>query len=208
MENRLKERLVGATVLVVLAVIFVPMVLDGPGSGRVERRVELPPQNNGAEAERRTVRLDLTRPGAEGQANEPDADVPATEAVASNDSVEIDLTTETAATETKPAAPERTEEKPPVRIAARQEPALAKPAEPEGEWTVQVGSFGKQANADAQVARLKELGFNAYVSRYSDGRHTLYRVRSGGFESREAAAAEAAKIKSKSGQNARPALND
>ncbi|MBW3568332.1 MAG: hypothetical protein KY410_10330, partial [Proteobacteria bacterium] len=55
MDIRLKERLVGAAVLVLAAVLFIPMVLDGPTSNRqVSQSVELPSMGD-----RKTVRIAL-----------------------------------------------------------------------------------------------------------------------------------------------------
>jgi hypothetical protein len=45
MERNLKERIVGATVIVALGIIIIPWLLDGPAqsSRPVERALELPP---------------------------------------------------------------------------------------------------------------------------------------------------------------------
>ncbi len=43
MDQQLKERLVGAAVLALLAVLFVPMILDGPDDAPTTRDIPLPP---------------------------------------------------------------------------------------------------------------------------------------------------------------------
>ncbi|MGD8380489.1 MAG: SPOR domain-containing protein [Gammaproteobacteria bacterium] len=81
---------------------------------------------------------------------------------------------------------------------ARHEPT------PDGAWTVQVGSFSAQSNADKLVARLKDKSYPAYVSRYRSKGRTLYRVRVGGFDSRDAASALAKRLKHATGLPATP----
>ena len=58
MDLQLKERLVGAIVLVVVSVILIPLILDGPDRGlRTTKSIDLPP----AEGETsKTFRLSLT----------------------------------------------------------------------------------------------------------------------------------------------------
>jgi cell division septation protein DedD len=52
---------------------------------------------------------------------------------------------------------------------------------------VQVGAFSELANARQSVQRLASLGYEAFVSEYRADARTLYRVRVGGFASREEA---------------------
>jgi DedD protein len=75
---------------------------------------------------------------------------------------------------------------------------------PDAPWTVQVGSFSQNDNAEALAAKLRELDYPAYVSRYNDGDRVHYRVRVGGFPSRDAAQNRADAISAKTGEPARP----
>jgi len=198
MDVRLKERLVGATVLVFAAVLFIPMVLDGPDSDRqVSHRVELP---DPAAPARRTVRIALdsaqepaAETGAARKLPEPDVNEPAT----------VDLTPGQTAARNVP------DEQPAVTIAKK--PAERAPAQAAGDtrapWTVQVGSFSQNDNAEALAAKLRTLEYPAYVSRFNDGTRVHYRVRVGGFPSRDAAQIRAEEIRTRTGEPASPVQN-
>lgn len=67
-------------------------------------------------------------------------------------------------------------------------PAVAKPSNAAGPWTLQVASHQTKAQADKQLAALIAKGIRAYmVEATVGGRGTWYRVRVGHFASREAA---------------------
>lgn len=222
MDSQLKERLIGASVLVVLAVIFIPILLDGPNSDRrVSRDVDLPPAGD-----RKTVRIDLNKPDAGSRQASSGSDAePATAAgktgVATSEPAEVDLaanlTTEapaesaaenqvpTAESSGQPAVTTSSKSSPPA-----QQPAVVTPApqRPDGAWTVQVGSFGQAENAESLVKRLNGLGYEAFVSRFDDGSRVHYRVRVGGYADRDAAASKAEDVRQRTGEPARPAKND
>ena len=159
MEQKLKERLTGAVVLILLAVIVIPLLLDDtrrPATGISATNIPEQPE------ERFTTRLipileqDEVLPA--GEATE---DVPAP--------VEAEV-----ADATEPATAD--------------EPADAAPdMETEVEskgltgWVVQVGSFAR-GNADNLNDRLREAGYRSYVVdepvKAGDG-SLLYRVRIG-----------------------------
>lgn len=193
MEQGLKERLVGAAVLVVLAVIFVPMVLDGPDAPPSPA-----PATVAAVATRGdTFDFDLNAPMP--------ATAPATSAspTASNTASTTASTTATVATATAPATVAPAAPAPEVKAAATPSaPVKATPAA--GAWAAQVGAFSSQSKADEVSADLKAKGFKAFVMAHKDGKTTLYRVRVGPVTSRADAEALARKITSKTGQAARP----
>lgn len=202
MDIQLKERVVGAVVLVLAAVIFIPVVLDGPATdARVTRSVTLPAADNDG---RRTLRIDL----------DADAGLEAQPVVTAEEPVSIDLSGD-AAQDVRPQPGSQVSA--PVESRAQapaQEPPATAVAEPDAPapsarqpWTVQVGSFGNDGNAERLAAELRELGFPAYVSRFDDGNAVHHRVRVGGFASREAAEVQANAIRTKTGQPARPARN-
>lgn len=184
MEQSLKERLVGAAVLVVLAVIFVPMVLDGPDAPSAAVPATLAAVPSGAS----TFRYDLNAPLSE-QGVAPVAPVAAKPAPAS-----------TPVSKATPVVAAKSAASPPAEAAPapKPEPAMS------GSWAAQVGSFSKQATADSVAADLKVKGFKAFVMPHKDGKTTLYRVRVGPVTSRDAADALAKKITAKTGQAARP----
>lgn len=205
MDMRLKERLIGATVLVLAAVLFIPMVLDGPDMDRrVSRSVPLPAPED--DAERRTVRIDLAAAGdAAAESTRP--------MVASREPAAIDLVPaqERDAAEAAPGnvptddAPPETS--PPASAASDPAPPASEPAggTADAPWTVQAGSFTRKDNAETLAAELRALGFPAYVSRFDDADRVHFRVRIGGYPSRDAAQEMADEIRAKTGEPARPA---
>lgn len=95
---------------------------------------------------------------------------------------------------TRPAAPKSQE---PVAVppAPPQETPAPTPAPSRGEtnvlYRVQVGSFISKDNAEARAAKLREEGFDAYVSQAGG----LFRVQVGAFSVRENAERLAAQLK-------------
>jgi DedD protein len=199
MDRALKERIIGAAVLVLFVVLVVPVFLDGPpdDSEIVSERVPLPGQ---ADQESRTVVLERDR-------KDP---VPAG---ATPPAVVTDPAPQPVIVEEKPASPQPVivEEKPasPPPEAAeipRQETAAEskKPApapsrivtaSPTGMWAVQLGSFGNQDNAEKLAADLRKQGFAAFLSQLSADAGQLHRVRIGPQKDRESAEAMAERLK-------------
>jgi len=110
--------------------------------------------------------------------------------------------------ETAPLPDPATEPSPPSTVIppAREEPippadAPAAGRVPAGGWAVQVGSFSSAAEADARIAALAEGGVAAYRVAALVGGSTWHRVRVGGFDTREAAEAERARVAVESGSD-------
>jgi DedD protein len=194
MERHLKERIVGATVIVALGIIVIPWLLDGPAqsSRPVEQAIELPP----VEQPGRTYTIPLD-PGAgppvpveTGNGGQPAQTRPAAGAV---QRVPRD---EPAPAETQAAPPAEQPSQPPPRPAPApvkppaevpaEAPAAQPAAAPTG-WTVQVGSFSQADNAQALQRRLAAEGFTAFVSRVATDAGTMHRVRVGPVPERDAA---------------------
>lgn len=185
MERALKERIIGAAVLVLVVVLVVPVFLDGsPGEGEiVSERVPLPGQS---EQENRTVVLDRDR-------TEP---VPANQLADTSPKAQPVVTQQEPEPEparTRPT-PEPVAEEPP---AEEEEPATSSTT---GMWAVQLGSFGNQENAERLAAELRKQGHAAFLSQVvtSDGQR--HRVRIGPQKDRAAAEAVAASL-SKAGHD-------
>ena len=177
MERALKERIIGAAVLVLVVVLVVPVFLDGrPGGGEiVSERVPLPGQT---EQKSQTVVLDRDR-------KDP---VPA-------------ATGGTAAREQIQEAPKTVVRQPqPEPVKSDPEPAKPEPqkaapkASTTGMWAVQLGSFGDQANAERLAADLRKQGFAAFLSQVSTSSGPLHRVRIGPQKDRESAEAMAVRL--------------
>ncbi len=185
MDRALKERIIGAAVLVVFVVLVVPVFLDGPSqSGEiVSERVPLPGQ--AAEGETRTVVLERDREEpvpVSARITEPAAERP--QAAQPETRPEPDPEPETKA----PAEPTPVPAK-----SATQEPAAAA-GSPTGMWAVQLGSFGNQQNAERLAADLRKQGFAAFLSQLSTDSGQLHRVRIGPQKDRESAEAMAVRL--------------
>jgi DedD protein len=209
MDFVLKQRLVGAVVLVALGVIFIPMLLEGPDDTLVPELETLP---------------DVVDPGP----GEP------LETFPTADTIPLEPGTSVIAAETAPeplgageklpeadAAPQSSEEtapdlpgsapvQPPAKkpqpeprpeaAAAPASPASGKPtasppaAEPPapeqhkdaalGSWVVQLASFSSHESAMALRDKARDKGFTAQVEKVSIKQKIFYRVRVGPFLAR------------------------
>ncbi len=176
MERALKERIIGAAVLVLVVVLVVPVFLDGePGNGEiVSERVPLPGQ---AEQKSQTVVLNLDR-------KDP---VPvATSSAPAQKPQEEAPRTVIRQTQPEPAKPEPEKPEP-------KQPAPA--ASTTGMWAVQFGSFGDRGNAERLAADLRKQGFVPFLSQISTSSGPLHRVRIGPQKDRDSAEAMAARLR-------------
>jgi DedD protein len=172
MDRRVKERLVGASILVVLIVLVVPELLSGPPSGSTQSPATPGLPVNAPEPVR-NVTVDLATSHAPAPGSETES------APVSN---------------AKPAAP------PPLETAAPSPTSVAaapkSPAAGHATWAVQLGSFASRDNADKLVRQLKAQDFSVYVVPGGSGSATRYRVRVGPMADRGAAEQALAKLKS------------
>ncbi len=168
MERSVKERLVGAVILVALAVIFVPTLFDGEGHREFSRlQVEMPEPPALVFGQHFSALDDDAAPAA-GSVEAPPA-----------------------ATTARAVTPSR----PPVVAAP---PAPASKAAPRLDvWVVQVGVFALRKNADEQRAKLRKAGFDpVFYKRHENQRgETVYYVRVGPYEGRSAAASVAERLR-------------
>ncbi len=187
MDRALKERIIGAGVLVLFVVLVVPVFLDGsPGDNEiVTERVLLPGQSEQAH---QTVVLDRDR-------NNP---VP----IASSGPVESAAQTNQTAGSREPQRtppPEKQNvaervDKESVAVAAVARAAPARDSST-GMWAVQLGSFSNQKNADRLAASLRKQGFAAFLSQLSTTSGNLHRVRIGPQKDRQSAEAMAERLR-------------
>jgi DedD protein len=206
MDQGLKERLVGAAVLVAIAVWLIPWVLDGPDD-EVETStssLRLPAVEEPLPMRTQTLRLG--GPPASSNEAAPPAESPApaiaAAAAARSDAAPGEQQSpaagpppdSTVAANLPAPAPER--ETPAAQAPTTPKPsAAAATASAAGDWAVQLGSFSDEANARRQAQRAGTFGYKAEVSSHrSDGR-TLYRVRVGPQPTRAAADAAASALR-------------
>jgi len=183
MDRALKERVIGAVVLVVFAVLLVPIFLDG-GSDEppvVEASITLPGQDD---SKQKTIVLERDRehpvPVArqeERRPPEPAPAQPATGQAATNAGSAASTGGQAVAAEPKPAA------------------TPAAQASGTGMWAVQLGSFSNQENAEKLAADLRKQGYAAFLSQLQSGTQQLHRVRVGPQKDRASAEAVAARLK-------------
>jgi DedD protein len=207
MDETLKARLIGASILVVLAVVLVPELLSGRKQsasvaadenargtrtytidlgGAVAAGSRLPAERS-APAAAAPEAMPSTRTAPVPDASEPAA-VPAggEPASASREAPAPSSTAPAPAPAPAPAA---------RPLADEVKPAAAPVAPVRGGLAVQVGAFGSAATARKLVDGLKGDGYPAYVAPLAKGGKTLYRVRVGPVADRAAADKLAAQLK-------------
>jgi len=206
MDQRLKERVIGAIVVVGLGVIFIPMLLSGPKDrAAMTERMD----GQGGDGTTRVVTIDLRehsgvtpRPDAlqpTEQTSPPELQTGSAQAVAKGTPLTQDKTPAETRVPPKPAAQSPSQSATPsVNPSSRQSAA--------GDWAVQVGSFSSRENAGRLASELKEQGFTAYVSRYQDGGRILHRVRVGPVATRPEAESLAERL-SQAGQKVKVVPN-
>ena len=168
MEERIKQRLVGASVLVALAVIFIPIILEGPEEEFGPWGTKLPkppgqeltgeieplklPEHGASEPVRRIV-LDTTQPS--------DRDKKQNDKVATKHKV------------AKPAGASKDKQ--------GSSPGSGPAAVDKGlqAWVVQVASFHEEGNAVRLRDRLRKMGYTTFVEQLSSNPGSMFRVRVG-----------------------------
>jgi DedD protein len=203
MEEQLKARLIGASVLVLLAVVLIPELLSarkpasgsiapadaahgmhtytielggGVGGGTKDNPIPAPGRTapaTPAAAERTATKVADATVPGEPQSNSPVS--PATTSAADAQTVRKPVQAGAAATGPAGAAP--------VKAAASTTDAAgatAPRASPKsGQWAVQVGAFGSKSSADKLIGELQRAGFTAFEAPLDRGGKTLHRVRVG-----------------------------
>jgi len=181
MDRRVKERLVGATILAALIVSIVPELLPGPAPTASTRPAIAPEPA-------RNVTVDLST-------SKPPEPEPGTDAAASSARApEMRGSTAASAAGTMQVAPAAAAHLETAAPAPTSTAPAAKPAA-SGAWAVQLGSFASRTNADKLVRQLKGQGFAVYLVPGGSGFALRYRVRVGPMADRGAAAQVAAKLK-------------
>ena len=189
MERALKERIIGAVILVIFVVLVVPIFLDGsPVDGNIVSEQVLLPGQEGRDI--KTVMLDRERSHPIPIASNSDAD--ADKPIVADS--EPNITSSPAL-----AAQQNTDQVPAVREAIearpRQQVMIAKPAQSTtGMWAVQLGSFSNKQNAEKLAAGLRKQGYAAFLSQLQTDSGQLHRVRIGPQRDQQSAEAMAARL--------------
>jgi DedD protein len=191
--NGLKQRIIGALVLVSLAVIFVPMMFDEPHSERETSTIQIPEEPPFPEVEMpepetteppeyRIEELNNTTEEAAAADVPTEAPAPPEAVVATESSGDLGSVDTSESAQTSENS-QSTDNEP---ISAEFSRSL------EGAWIVQLGSFGSDENATRLRERVREKGYSSHLQRISSGDSELTRVFSGPFA--EKAEAEKAKL--------------
>ena len=193
MERALKERIIGAVVLVVFVVLVVPIFLDGPPDDAeiVSQSVLLPGQE---EQKTQTVVLDRDRTEPVPAATQPTpAPVEQTR--------EEQPAAQPAAQRPAPVVEQREEAPTPVAEPVQEPPSEPERTKPEpvaasttGMWAVQLGSFSNKENAERLASDLRKQGYAAFISEVSTNSGQMHRVRIGPLKDRPSAEQMAARL--------------
>ena len=173
MEVRVRERLIGALVLVGIVVLFVPAILKGrdtapavPSDAVPTRRVEVPIGDATPLQEEQILVPEPAPPETKPDVAPPPA--PGQDA--------------------KGGAARPRDQLPPAQSSKPKSAAADPPAEPlrapapaatTSAWAVQLGAFSNQSKAEQLVAELRKRRYAAFVLEYRAGGQVLYRVRVG-----------------------------
>lgn len=187
LRSQARRRLIGAAVLLLVAVIAVPMLLDTgrrPLSEDVTITVETarpsgPPAEAPAAAGAKGGDAAPSTPGPELADSPPKAAASAAEA----------------APAPPPAASAPPRQEQPDAAASKATAAKAPAAKGADRFAVQVAALTSPADAEELMVRLIKDGFTAYVEAVKTAGGTLHRVRVGPFKTREQAQRAADRLK-------------
>jgi DedD protein len=218
-ERIVKERLVGAAVLMAAAVILIPEMLSGPDRGSESE----PAAQARSDAPIKTYMIDLSQSPtaqptpsvvdnrapppeepavpANAQPTEQLTEPPSGAQPAGDDQAKPDAPEQTAAVTPAPATPAviaPVVEQPTAAPARTTPPPLASNSSTptSGRWAVQVGSYAREATAERLARQLRDQGQRAFVMPVKSGGATLYRVRIGPMKDRASAEVALRDVKS------------
>ncbi len=203
MERQLKQRVVGAALLVAFGVIFIPIFLDNDAvQTAVPPAVEIPPPPDDTatalpldEPTIERLRAGIETPAVASGAptaeppSEPVPDLPTESPAPANPANGME--TREAAIQGAVTTPAEATGKPPAS-AANTKPAEARaPIETTADggaattsatmsgWAIQLGSFASEANARRLLDKLRAAGYTAYLERHREAENTVFKVRVG-----------------------------
>lgn len=181
MDPQLKQRLVGAAVLVALAVLFIPSFLHTPHPTRAAIPRDIAP----LPADEFPAAMPVIEPLLATEIDQGlDAD-PA--ALAAQVAPSAGAMTDLAALPTNALlqAPVVEKRDPASRSSATVTPPEgAEVAVKDAQWTIQLGSFASEDNANGLLAKLRQAGFEAFVAPLTQDNKRAYRVRVGQTDTR------------------------
>lgn len=208
MDTALRNRLTGAVILVLLAVLLLPELLTGAGgtATRPPSPAGVTPEGGAPEGDAplQTLQIDLsgTARGPAGSALPPPE---VTDGLADNLEVDpaapppvVRLPVPEASTTAPPAAVVPPTAAPPTAVAPpTAAPPTAAPVDPTAtRFYVQVGTFATRERAETAQKDLARRGFKVTINETTSGARRLHRVRVGPVADRAAAVALEAQLRS------------
>ena len=200
MEQGLKERLVGAAVIVILAVIFIPMLFDDTEDTEIViTETNIPPK-----PEHMPLPPAVDEQIIPADSNFSSRIIPVQEEPAEVE-VEVEEPEQIVQSVEESAAPAQTEKAAASQSAqATGQKSVAAVSKSEesatnvglSAWVVQLGSFSGEKNAQELNQKLKKAGFRSFVEPLKQNNTTSYRVRVGPELKRSDAQAIKDKLKS------------
>jgi DedD protein len=219
MDEILKQRLIGAALVIALAVIFVPMFFDEPGDPRLQRTLDSdmptspianqevrrlplnpnasrvqsapPPSTDTNSASGSEASVGRVQPNVSSEiANDIDQSTPSN----SSSATTVEGSTDTDSVEEPSVAVDSPRARTAERSAESTEDSVGSKIDWSVVWRVQVASFGSEERAQAVVSDLASVGYRAHVDRVVRGDSVLYRIQAGPFPSESAAQAALAEI--------------
>ena len=192
MDQSIKQRLVGIAVIFALAVIFLPMILDGSGVRNKTIKVEIPEQSVIAanpEFDQKIIELQAKVDAL------PDLEPRFVDETSSenNNQIKREPVEDTTKTPTPEPEPEIVKKK------IEPEPVV-EPKTPVGgdSWVLQVGSFQDRQKAISQRDKLRKSKIAAvFIEQFSGDNQISYRVRLGPFLNRDQSKVAQNKIRAK-----------
>ena len=188
MEVRVRERLIGALVLVAVVVLIVPAILKGRDPAPAvssdpapRRQVEVPISGAMPAPEEQVLVPEPAPPEAKPDVAPAPAPGPGEASGAANPSA------------LPPPAPMPKPQNSVPDTPAKPQKAPA-PAATTSAWAVQLGAFSNQSKAEQLVAELRKRRYAAFVLEYRAGGQVLYRVRVGPEQDRARAVEIAARL--------------
>ena len=210
MDSALKQRLLGAAVLIALAIIFVPMFFSGTPpktDGTTTQSLNIPPAPE-RNFETRNLSVDPPKPGAT-PAPAPSAPPAATASTSGDKLVTVDTGAPASfeapdsatkpAPAAKPTATSTSAPTSPSTPAPSTPPPAAPPAAPavatDGRFLVNLGVYADTGHASALVDKMKKLGYPAFAEAAEYQGKPAQRVRVGPYAERASAENVRLKIK-------------
>ncbi len=188
MDQNIKNRLVGIIVIFALAVIFLPMILDGSGVRNDAFEVEIPPQpvvESNPQFDARIIELNAKAEAI------PDLEQRFIDEVSSENPVTANPVASDPVEKKKP--------KPETQPAADATGDVTEPGKIGGDsWVLQIGSYQDRSKALMQRDKLRKSNISAvFIEQFNVNNKPSYRVRLGPFINRQQGRVAQNKVKAK-----------